>query len=80
MLTEEISENNLKDYSGDPDWEECRKVFARSQQEFPTALGTWRVLQLKRQLYGRTPLYRIPPKQFKELNQAKFIIWALRVM
>ena len=68
MLTEVSPEKNKPDYTSDSNWEECRKIYSRSQQEFPTALGLWRVLLLKRSFIGRTPLYQVPPNKFKQLT------------
>jgi len=55
------------DYSDNLKWEECRKVYSRSQQDFPTALGMWRVLHLKRSIIGRIPLHHASPMKFKKL-------------
>tara|TARA_R100000152_G_C6780761_1_gene213979 strand:+ start:4048 stop:4350 length:303 start_codon:yes stop_codon:yes gene_type:complete len=67
MQPEVSSDNKVKDYSGSPHWEECRKVYSRSQQDFPEALGMWRVLQLKRSFIGRTPLIQTSPNKFQQL-------------
>tara|TARA_R110001592_G_scaffold135880_3_gene352466 strand:+ start:379 stop:699 length:321 start_codon:yes stop_codon:yes gene_type:complete len=59
-----------KDFSNNKDWEGMRSIYSRSQQDFPIALGLWRVLQLKTNLIGRKPLTQIPPIKFQKLIDA----------
>jgi hypothetical protein len=60
-------EPSNKDYSGDKNWEELRSIYSRSQQDFPIALGMGRVLQLKRSIIGRKPLFNVPPTKLQYL-------------
>jgi len=54
-------------YLGNREWRDLAKRYSIAQLDYPEGIGIYRVINVKEDMVGYTPLCEIPPVKMKEL-------------